>query len=92
MAQDDLWCLKGESVHVYTSDEGTWILHLDSKEAMIEPKWTYDDLEAFYKTLTLASSGNDISVKVLSRTSSDRKPASFFIPETDGDWIVTDLR
>lgn len=92
VAQDDLWCLKGESVHVYTSDEGTWILHLDSKEAMIEPKWTYDDLEAFYKTLTLASSGNDISVKVLSRTSSDRKPASFFIPETDSDWIVTDLR
>ena len=92
VAQDDLWCLKGESVHVYTSDEGTWILHLDSKEAMIEPKWTYDDLEAFYKTLTLASSGNDISVKVLSRTSSDIKPASFFIPETDGDWIVTDLR
>ena len=92
VAQDDLWCLKGESVHVYTSDEGTWILHLDSKEAMIEPKWTYDDLEAFYKTLTLASSGNDISVKVLSRTSSDRKPVSFFIPETDGDWIVTDLR
>lgn len=92
VAQDDLWCLKGESVHVYTSDEGTWILHLDSKEAMIEPKWTYDDLEAFYKTLPLASSGNDISVKVLSRTSSDRKPASFFIPETDSDWIVTDLR
>ena len=92
VAQGDLWCLKGESVHIYTAEDGTWIMHLDSKEAMVEPKWTYADLEAFYKTLLSASSGNDVSVKVLSRTISDNKPASYFIPEAGDDWIVTDLR
>ena len=92
VAQDDLWCLKGESIQIYTAADGTWILHLDSKEAMIEPMWTYDDLEAFYRTLTMASSGNDITVKVLSKTSSEKKPVSYFVPETGDDWIVTDLR
>lgn len=92
VAQDDLWCLKGESVHIYTASDGTWIMHLDSKEAMVEPKWTYADLEAFYKTLLSASSGNDVSIKVLSLTKSDKKPVSYFIPETGDDWIVTDLR
>ena len=67
-------------------------MHLDSKEAMVEPKWTYADLEAFYKTLLSASSGNDVSIKVLSLTKSDKKPVSYFIPETGDDWIVTDLR
>ena len=92
VAQDGLWCLEGESVSIYTSADGTWILHLESKEAMVEPKWSYDDLAAFYKTLTMASSGNDISVKILSRESSEKKPASFFVPETGDDWVVTDLR
>ena len=92
VAQDDLWCLKGESVHVYTSDEGTWILHLESKEAMVEPKWTYDDLLAFYKTIVSAASGNGVSVKIVSKTESEKRPVAYFTPDLDDEWIVTDLR
>ena len=92
VAQDDLWCLKGESVHVYTAPDGTWILHLESKEAMVEPKWTYDDLLAFYKTIVSAASGNGVSVKIVSKTESEKRPVAYFTPDLDDEWIVTDLR
>lgn len=91
VAQDDLWCLKGKTIEIYTCQDGTWILHPESKEAMIEPKWTYDDLESFYGSL-VSSSGNDVDVTILSRSRSEKKPVSFFIPETGQDWVVTDLR
>ncbi len=91
-AQDDLWCLKGEMIEIYTCTDGTWILHLESKEAMIEPKWTYDDLEAFYRSLFSASSENDADVVIVSQVISEKKPLSYFTPETGPDWIVTDLR
>ena len=91
VAQDDLWYLKGKTIEIYTCPDGTWILHPESKEAMIEPKWTYDDLESFYGTL-VSSSGNDVDVTILSRSRSEKKPVSFFIPETGQDWVVTDLR
>lgn len=91
-AQDDLWCLKGKSVEIYTGPDCTWVLSKESKEAVVEPKWTYEDLEAFYKTLVKAGSGNNVSVKVLSKTMSEKKPASCFMPETGDDWVVTDLR
>ena len=91
VAQDDLWYLKGKTIEIYTCQDGTWILHPESKEAMIEPKWTYDDLESFYGTL-VSSSGNDVDVTILSRSRSEKKPVSFFIPETGQDWVVTDLR
>lgn len=91
MAQDDLWCLKGETIEIYTSKEGTWILHLQAKEAIVEPQWTYDDLEAFYRTL-LSSSGNVVDVRILSREISEKKPVSSFVPVTGSDWVVTDLR
>lgn len=91
MAQDDLWCLKGETIEIYTSKEGTWILHLQAKEAIVEPQWTYDDLEAFYRTL-LSSSGNVVDVRILSREISEKKPVSSFLPVTGSDWVVTDLR
>lgn len=91
VAQDDLWCLKGKTIEIYTCPDGTWILHPESKEAMIEPKWTYDDLGSFYSSL-ISSSGNDVDVTILSRSRSEKKPVSFFIPETGQDWVVTDLR
>ena len=91
IAQDDIWYLKGEAVEIYTCEDGTWILHPESKEAMIEPKWTYDDLKVFYRTL-LKSPGNGIDVKVISRIISEKKQASYFVPETGSDWVVTDLR
>jgi hypothetical protein len=49
VAQDDLWCLKGDTLEIYTCQDGTWILYPESREAMIEPRWTYDDLKAAYK-------------------------------------------
>ena len=92
VAQGDCWVLKGRSVEIYTNAEGTWILGLDSKEAMVEPMWTYDDLEAFYKTLISAADGNNVSVRILSKTLSELQPASYFQPVTDDEWVVTDLR
>ena len=91
VAQDDLWCLKGESVEIYTCADGTWILHPESKEAMVEPKWTYEDLDSFYRTI-LSSSGNDLDLKVVSKTLSAKKPVAYFVPETGDEWVVTDLR
>ena len=91
VAQDDLWCLKGQAVEIYTCADGTWILNIGAKEAMVEPKWSYEDLERFYKTI-LSTTGNDIKVEVLSRTLSDKRPVSYFIPETGTEWVVTDLR
>ena len=92
VAQGESWVLKGRSVEIYTNAEGTWVLALESKEAMVEPKWTYDDLEAFYKTLLSATAGNNVSVNILSKTLSEQKPESYFQPVTDDEWVVTDLR
>lgn len=91
VAQDDLWCLMGETLEIYTCQDGTWILYPESKEAVIEPKWTYDDLKAFYRNL-LSSSGNEVGVNVTSKAVSEKKPVSYFVPETGTDWVVTDLR
>lgn len=91
VAQDDLWYLKGMTIEIYTCTDGTWILHPESKEAMIEPKWTYDDLESFYRTLA-SSSGNDLNVRILSKSVSEKRPVSFFVPDTGSEWVVTDLR
>ena len=91
VAQDDLWCLKGETLEIYTCQDGTWILYPESHEAMIEPRWTYEDLKAFYKNI-LSSSGNEVGLNVISKTISEKKPVSYFVPETGSDWVVTDLR
>lgn len=91
VAQDSLWYLKGETIEIFTSHEGTWILHLEAKEAIVEPQWTYDDLEAFYKTL-LSSSGNVVNVRIVSKELSEKKPLSSFVPSAGSDWVVTDLR
>lgn len=90
-AQDDLWCLKGETIEIYTSEDGTWVLHPEAKEAIVEPKWTYDDLESFYRTI-LSSDDNTVKVKVLSKEISDKRQVSYFVPQIGEDWVVTDLR
>lgn len=89
--QDDLWFLKGAILEIYTCQEGTWILYPESREAMVEPRWTYDDLKTFYGTL-ISSSGNEMELKVTSKVISEKKPVSYFVPETGSDWVVTDLR
>ena len=66
IAQDNLWCLKGETIEIYTSEDGTWVLYPESKEAIVEPKWTYDDLESFYRTI-ISSDDNAVKIKVASR-------------------------
>lgn len=90
IAQDDMWCLKGQSMEIYTGSEGTWILHPESREAMVEPGWSYDDLEAFY--LAASKSGEDLSIRILSKDFDDKRPVSQFVPVLGLDWIVTDLR
>lgn len=92
VAQGESWVLKGRNVEIYTNEEGTWIMSPESMEAMVEPKWTYDDLETFYKTLLSASAGNNVSVRILSKTLSEQKPASYFQPVPGDEWVVTDLR
>lgn len=91
VAQDDIWVLKGQSIEIHTCADGTWILHPESKEAMIEPKWSYGDLESFYRTLSSASS-NVISISLMSKDLTEKKPISFYDPQIGYDWIVTDLR
>ena len=71
--------------------EGTWVLHKEAKEAMVEPEWTYDDLEKFYENL-LSNVDNEINLGDVVWTVSEKKPASFFVPKMGPDWIVTDLR
>ena len=91
VAQGKMWCLKGETYEIYTSEEGTWILYMQAKEAMVEPEWTYGDLEKFYQNL-LSNAYNEINLDDVIWTVSEMKPASFFVPKLRSDWIVTDLR
>ena len=91
MIQGTMWCLKGETYEIYTSEKGTWVLHIQAKEAMVEPEWTYDDLEKFYENL-LSNADNEINLDDVLWTVSEKKPASFFVTKLGSDWIVTDLR
>ena len=79
------------TIEIYTSENGTWVLYPESKEAIVEPKWTYDDLETFYRTI-MSSDDNAVKIKVTSRELSEKRPVSFFMPHTGADWVVTDLR
>ncbi|MBO7192247.1 MAG: hypothetical protein J6V17_02510 [Bacteroidales bacterium] len=90
-AQDNSWHLKGETIEMYTNDKGTWILNPDSKEAMVEPAWSYDDLVQFYGSVKTV--GADMKIDVKSKVLSEKKPAALFMPPSfDSDWVVTDLR
>lgn len=91
IAQGDSWVLKGETYEIYTSATGTWVMHMAAKEAMVEPAWTYDDLEKFYSNL-LATVENEINLDDVFWKVSEARPASFFVPKPGPDWVVTDLR
>ena len=91
VAQDDLWYLKGQAIEIYTSEDGTWIMHVEAKEAIVEPKWTYADMESFYRSI-LSNAGNDVKVEVKSKVLKEKNQTSCFVPKIDSDWIVTDLR
>ena len=34
VAQDDLWYLKGETLEIYTCQDGTWILYPESRDTV----------------------------------------------------------
>lgn len=89
-AQDNMWHLKGETYEVFTDGNATWVLDASSKEAVIEPAWTYDDLERFYESLQ--ASGSVFDIVVDSKTESPKKPVSDFTPVLGAEWIITDLR
>ena len=89
-AQDKMWHLKGSLLEIYTDASGTWILDNSSKEAYVEPAWTYNDLLTFYESV--AAAGSSLTAKVLKTTLSEKKPASVFTPTLSSDWVITDLR
>ena len=91
VAQDDLWYLKGQAIEIYTSADGTWIMHMEAKEAIVEPKWTYADMESFYRSI-LSNAGNDVKVEVKSKVLTEKNQPDYFVPKIESDWIVTDLR
>ncbi len=89
-AQDDMWHLKGKALEMYTDGTSTWVLDMKSKEAVVEPAWTYDDLERFYDSALAA--GADVDIKMLSVSVSEKKDPESFRPSFSSDWILTDLR
>ena len=89
-AQDKMWHLKGTMLEIYTDADGTWILDGSSKEAYVEPVWSYDDLLTFYQSLI--SAGSTLDVKVLGTKVSEKQPLSVFTPKLSSDWVITDLR
>ena len=89
-AQDKMWHLKGTMLEIYTDADATWILEGSSKEAYVEPAWSYDDLLTFYQSLI--SAGSTLDVKVLGIKVSEKQPLSVFTPKLSSDWVITDLR
>lgn len=90
VAQGKNWKLESGSLQVCTAGSDTWIADSSVREVVIEPAWTYADLEAFYNSLI--SSGAAVEVCVTSIQECPLKDESFFIPSFDSDWIITDLR
>lgn len=88
--QDDMWHMKGNSIEIFTDGKATWVLYTVLREAIVEPAWTMDDLQNFYTSV--ASSGGDIDIEILSTKVSEKKPVSDFTPSFSKEWIVTDLR
>lgn len=89
-AQDGLWHLKGEALEIYTDARATWILDNSSREAVVEPLWSASDLEQFYSSA--AASGNGVDVEIVSFTTSEKKPETYYTPSFSKEWVVTDLR
>ncbi len=88
--QGNLWHLKSKALEIYTDSASTWIIDVDDKEVIVEPAWSYDDLEKFHQSVM--SKGAAMDIKILSETVSDKKPSSCFTPSFGSEWVVTDLR
>ena len=89
-AQDKMWHLKGSMLEIYTDASGTWILDSSTKEAYVEPAWSYNDLLTFYESV--AAAGSSLTANVHKTTLSEKKSASHFTPTLSPDWVITDLR
>lgn len=89
-AQDNLWHLKGDSIEIYTDSTSTWVVDNDSKEVIVEPAWSYADLENFYRSTR--ETGASFDVTILSEKITEKKPASCFTPSFSPEWVITDLR
>ncbi len=89
-AQDNLWHLKGNSLEIYTDSASTWVVDNDSKEVIVEPAWSYADLENFYRST--CETGASLDVTILSEKFSEKKQVSYFTPSFGPEWVVTDLR
>lgn len=89
-AQENMWHLKGQALEIYTDGTSTWVIDNDAKEVIVEPGWSFDDLESFYSSAL--KNGTDMKIEVVSENQCQRKPAAYFTPAFDESWIVTDLR
>lgn len=90
VAQDEMWHLTGTFIEIYTDGHATWVLDSDSKEVVVEPAWTYNDLVTFYNSLMKVGTVLDITIS--SMHTDAKKPKSVFTPSLGSDWVVTDLR
>lgn len=89
-AQDDLWHLKGDELEIFTDSSATWVIDNGAMEVIVEPAWSYADLEKFYKSLM--EKGTVMDIDILSESLSDKKPVSYFTPSFGPEWVITDLR
>lgn len=89
-AQDDLWHLKGDEFEIFTDSSATWIIDNGAREVIVEPAWSYADLEKFYESVV--EKGSVMDIDILSESVSDKKPVSYFTPSFGQGWMVTDLR
>lgn len=88
--QEGMWHLKGLAIEIYTDSTATWVIDPDAKEVIVEPAWTFDDLENCYSSAL--KSDDDMTLEILSESQTDMKPASCFTPSFGSEWVVTDLR
>ena len=89
-AQGNMWHLKGQTLELFTDSTSTWIVDNETKEVIVEPCWSYDDLDAFYASAV--RNGADMKISIVSEKVVEMKPVSYFTPSFDKTWIVTDLR
>ena len=89
-AQDELWHLKGDGLEIFTDPSATWIIDNASMEDIVEPAWSYVDLERFYESVM--EKGAVVDIDIVSESVSDKKPVSCFTPSFGPEWVITDLR
>lgn len=89
-AQDELWHLKGDGLEIFTDSSATWFIDNASMEVIVEPAWSYADLERFYESVM--AKGAVMDIDIVSESVSDKKPVSYFTPSFGPEWVITDLR